>query len=91
MRAANIRVTGKVQGVFFRESVKEMADNLGLNGFVRNEPDDSVYIEVEGEEAQIEKLAAWCKEGPEHAEVKEVKVTRQPLNDYEGFRVEIGK
>lgn len=88
MKAVNIRVSGKVQGVFFRESAKQMADELGLTGFVRNEPNGSVYIEAEGEEASIEKFVAWCKEGPEHAKPDAVTSSRQPLSDFEGFRVE---
>lgn len=85
MRAINIRITGTVQGVFFRESAKNMAEELGLSGFARNEPDGTVYMEVEGEEDRLEKFVSWCKDGPEHAKVDEVKVTRQPLNDFQGF------
>ena len=88
MRAVNIKVTGKVQGVFFRESAKDVADELNLNGFARNESDGSVYTEVEGEETALEKFAAWCHEGPEHAKPEEIKVTRQPLSDFQGFRIE---
>lgn len=87
MRAINIRITGKVQGVFFRESAKQMAEEFGVSGFVRNEPDGSVYMEVEGDDDRLEKFVAWCKEGPEHAKVEEVKVTRQPLNDFQGFGI----
>lgn len=88
MRAVNIRITGKVQGVSFRKSAKQAADEWGLTGLARNETDGSVHIEVEGEEDQIEKFVKWCREGPEHAQVEEVKVTRQPLNDFDGFKVE---
>lgn len=84
----NIRVSGKVQGVSFRESAKQMADDLGLTGFVRNEPNGSVYIEAEGEEASIEKFVAWCKEGPEHAKPDAVTSSRQPLSDFDGFKIE---
>lgn len=87
MKAVNIRVTGKVQGVFFRESAKKVATELGLAGFVRNEPDGSVYVEVEGEEALIEKFVEWCKDGPERAQPGEVVVSRQPLSDFEKFEI----
>jgi len=53
MRHLNIRVSGKVQGVFFRASTKEQADQLGVKGFVRNEPNGDVYIEVEGDEEKL--------------------------------------
>lgn len=88
MRCVSIRVTGQVQGVSFREFAKGIADELGLDGFVRNEPDGSVYIEVEGEEGPMEKFTAWCRQGPEHAKVEKVEVKRQPLHDFDGFQVE---
>jgi acylphosphatase len=87
MHAANIRITGKVQGVFFRDSARQKALDLELTGFIRNEPDGTVYAEVEGEEEAIEKFVKWCKEGPEHARVKSVDVKRQPLKDLDGFRI----
>jgi len=82
-----LRITGKVQGVFFRESAKKAADRLGLSGFVRNEPDGSVYAEAEGEEALLKEFAEWCRQGPESAEVQEVKIIRQPLRDLDGFTI----
>lgn len=65
-----------------------MADSLGLNGYVKNEPDGSVYMEVEGEEEKVNSFTEWCRKGPEHAEVMNMKVTRQPLCDFEGFGIE---
>jgi acylphosphatase len=88
MRAANIRISGKVQGVSFRAYAKQEADKLELSGSIRNEPDGTVYIQVEGEEEQIEKFIEWCRDGSEYAKVEKVKVARQPLRDMEGFRIE---
>ncbi len=70
----NIIITGKVQGVFFRASTKQMADLLGLKGAVRNEPDGNVYIEVEGDQEMLTRFIQWCHHGPERAEVKYVSV-----------------
>lgn len=86
--AANIRIAGKVQGVFFRDSARQKALELELTGFIRNEPDGTVYAEVEGEEENIGKFVEWCREGPEHAKVDSVEEKRQPLKDFDGFRVE---
>jgi acylphosphatase len=80
-----IRVFGKVQGVFFRRSAREEARRLGLTGFARNEPDGSVYVEIEGEDAALASFAAWCETGPPDARVERVEVTvREPVG-YDRF------
>lgn len=68
----NIRVFGQVQGVFFRHSARQKAEELGIKGFAKNEPDDSVYIEAEGEEENLKKFLDWCYQGPAFAQVKKV-------------------
>lgn len=69
MRRIAICVSGKVQGVFFRASAKAKADQLGINGFVRNEIDGGVYLEAEGNEQTLIEFKAWCEEGPSQARV----------------------
>ncbi|MFH1749918.1 MAG: acylphosphatase, partial [bacterium] len=69
MKHLNIKISGKVQGVFYRVATKNKARDLDLTGFVRNEPDDSVYIEVEGEEENLNQFIDFCKSGSDHAEV----------------------
>jgi len=64
-----------VQGVWFRDSTRRKALEFGVTGFVRNEPDDSVYIEAEGEEDALKKFVEWCQVGPERAQVSEVIMT----------------
>lgn len=71
---AEIRITGLVQGVFFRQATKEMAEELGVFGWVRNESDGSVKIAAEGEKTALEKLVAWVKKGTELAKVEKVEV-----------------
>lgn len=68
----NIQVWGEVQGVFFRYSAKEKAEELHLTGFAHNERDGSVYIEVEGAEEGLREFAEWCKKGPENAQVRKI-------------------
>lgn len=70
----SIRITGKVQGVFFRAAAKEQAEGLNITGFVRNEPDGSVYLEAEGEEIMLEQLTEWCAQGPPRARVDRIDV-----------------
>jgi acylphosphatase len=82
-----IRVAGKVQGVFYRASARAEAERLGLGGFVRNEPDGSVYAEAEGEKDALDRFLEWCRRGPPHARVDAVESTVGAVKDYRGFRV----
>ena len=68
----SLKVTGRVQGVHYRVSTRAEAERLGIKGFVRNEPDGSVYIEAEADEVLLASLITWCKEGPPHARVDDV-------------------
>ncbi|MCM2263825.1 MAG: acylphosphatase [Desulfuromonadales bacterium] len=71
---ARVRVTGRVQGVFYRQSTVEMARQLGLDGWVRNLPDGSVEALFEGEKTAVDQAIAWCRQGPPRAAVDEVTV-----------------
>lgn len=86
MKHYNVHVFGRVQGVFFRASAKDVARRLSLRGYVRNEPDGSVYIEVEGEEGELSGFVDWCRMGPPQAQVTELKIqegTVQNLGDFD--------
>lgn len=67
-----IVVTGKVQGVFFRGSTKDIALELGLQGWVRNHPDGTVRIIVQGSEPTFKSFLDWVHKGPEYARVDHV-------------------
>jgi acylphosphatase len=87
-RHYDIRVTGRVQGVFFRASAKAEASRLSLRGFVRNEEDGSVYAEAEGDRESLERFVAWCRRGPAHARVDDVTVeARSRVEGYRDFMV----
>jgi acylphosphatase len=83
----NIRVSGKVQGVFYRASTKSKADEIGVTGFVRNEPNGDVYIEGEGTTEQLAALKEWCKQGPVHAQVKQVELTLGEVVHFKTFEI----
>lgn len=85
MENIKIIVKGRVQGVGFRYAAKNMARSLGLNGFVRNIPDGSVYIEIEGNEDNIKDFIRWCRLGPERAIVKDVLVEKGIFQDFGSF------
>lgn len=67
-----VRVSGRVQGVYYRASTREQARARGLVGWVRNLPDRSVELEVEGDPDGVAALVQWCHEGPPAAQVSEV-------------------
>lgn len=83
----NIKITGQVQMVLFRHSTKEIAQKLGLKGFVRNEPDGSVYIEVEGSEGPLRELISWCYGGPEAARVDNVDIHEGQMQNFKQFYI----
>jgi acylphosphatase len=70
-----MRITGRVQGVWFRASAEREAARLGVVGFARNERDGSVTVEAEGSPAAVGAMEAWCRIGPPRAEVTAVEVT----------------
>jgi acylphosphatase len=83
----DIRVTGRVQGVWFRASAHAEASRLSLHGYVRNEEDGSVYAEAEGEKESLDRFVAWCRRGPARAQVEDVTVTESEPRGYQGFHV----
>jgi acylphosphatase len=87
MIAREIIVKGKVQGVFYRAWAKEKADELGLNGWVKNRADGSVEIWVEGEDIFVLEMADWCRKGPARARVDDVDVKAIDPAGYLDFKV----
>jgi len=82
-----LKVSGKVQGVFFRASTEDVAEKLGIKGFVRNEINGSVYIEAEGEEKILKQFVDWCHHGPPHAVVENVSVVEGDVQHYTKFEI----
>ncbi len=83
----NIKIFGRVQGIGFRYSARRLALKLSLTGFVRNEPDGSVYLEVEGEEELLEKFLAWCRRGPLFAKVSKTEVQEGEFKNFTDFSI----
>lgn len=76
-----------VQGVFFRYETRERAHSRGLAGWVRNLPDGRVEAVFEGPEEAVEAMVRWCRQGPRHAEVREIDVAIETPEGLEGFDV----
>ncbi len=87
-RQAVLKIYGKVQGVFFRDSSRAEAQELNLSGWAKNEIDGTVEIVAEGEDKNLKKFIEWCKYGPDHAEVEKVDVKwTKPMGQFDGFAI----
>ena len=80
-------VSGRVQGVFFRDSVLRLAERHDVAGSVRNTWDGTVEAVLEGEPDAVERLVEFCREGPPGARVEQVDVRTEPPEGLSGFRV----
>ncbi len=81
MPQAHLIISGKVQGVFYRASCQEVAQGLGLKGWVRNLSNGDVEVLAQGEKEKIEKLIDWCKKGPPSAKVNNANVKWEDLKE----------
>lgn len=80
-------VSGRVQGVFFRETCRRLAEAAGVSGWARNNGDGTFEAAFEGEPEAVERLVAWCREGPPAAGVDDVDVEAEEPEGERGFRV----
>jgi acylphosphatase len=83
-----LRISGMVQGVFFRKSTQQKAEELGIKGWVKNEKDGTVTVEIEGLDQAIQVMEAWLKSGPTAAKVESITlVNRQEDKGYTNFEI----
>lgn len=87
MKHISIKISGKVQGVYFRASTKDIAEKWDIKGFVRNERDGSVYIEAEGEDENLKQFVAWCHHGPAHANVQHLDLKEGIVQGFTRFEI----
>lgn len=80
MITQRLLITGRVQGVWYRESMRLRAEELGVTGWVRNRPDGSVEAVVQGGDEAVAALIAWARVGPPAARVLEVEVSEAEGN-----------
>lgn len=88
MTARRVRVRGRVQGVFFRDSCAREARAAGVAGWVRNRADGSVEAWFEGPQEAVERMVAWCRGGPSRADVDSVDVVEDSSTGLEDFRIQ---
>ena len=87
MTTVHLLIKGKVQGVFFRATAKEVADKLGVKGWIKNTWDDDVEAMATGSEEAIQKFIEWCWAGPRKAEVENVIITKKEETSFKDFSV----
>jgi acylphosphatase len=88
LQTISISIRGKVQGVFFRQSAREKAKEIGVTGFVRNEPDDTVFITATGTAEQLSRFTDWCRQGPPRARVTGIVTNGKPLEEFDSFSID---
>jgi acylphosphatase len=87
MSRAHVRVSGRVQGVFFRAEAQARAESLGVAGWIRNAGDGSVEAVFEGDEERVRSMIDWCRRGPSGARVDDVEVEKEAPTGETGFHV----
>lgn len=87
METLHLLISGKVQGVFFRETSRQLAEKLAIKGWIKNTFDGKVEALITGEEKALNDFVNFCKVGPDRAVVDEVKVSKQHTIDFEKFEI----
>ena len=85
--ARNVVISGRVQGVFFRDTLRRMARSRGVGGWVANRPDGTVQAYLEGPPDAVAELVLWCRSGPRGAQVEDLEVTVAEPEGADGFVV----
>lgn len=86
-KRAHVFVSGKVQGVFFRQTTKHQAENHGVKGWVKNLPDGRVEAVFEGEDEAVKSIIEYCKRGPSRAKVENIELKWEtPIGEFTSFR-----
>lgn len=80
-------IHGKVQGVFYRQTAREKARQLGITGFVMNQPDRTVLLTATGSREQLDAMIRWCREGPAAARVEQVQIKESALQEFPDFSI----
>ena len=87
VKAVDVLISGRVQGVFFRARAYDEATRLDVSGWVRNEPDGSVAAHLEGDADAVDALVEWCRHGPPYAQVERVTTAPSVPSGVVGFAV----
>lgn len=87
MKTVHLLISGKVQGVFFRETARKKAEQLNIKGWIKNTKDEKVEAFVSGENESVDDFVNWARVGPERAKVKDVIISERGYTYFEKFEV----
>jgi acylphosphatase len=88
MKRVHVFISGRVQGVFFREYTRRKAEELGVKGWVRNLPDGRVEAVFEGEDEAVDAIVKWCWEGSPYSNVSNVEAMEEEYTgEFERFEI----
>jgi acylphosphatase len=86
-KSVRLYIKGTVQGIFFRQFIKENAERYDVKGFVRNLEDGRVEVFAEGDIENVEKMIELCKVGPRHSRIENVEIKEEKFQDFKEFKL----
>lgn len=86
-KSIRLFLTGSVQGIFFRQFIKEHAEKNNVKGYVRNLEDGRVEVFLEGSGEEVENMKAICKRGPQHAVIRTIEEKPETFQSFKEFKI----
>ena len=86
-KSIRLTLSGSIQGMFFRQFIKDNADKNGVKGFVRNLEDGKVEVFIEGLVENVNSMAEICRKGPPHAQIRNVEEKDERFQDFKEFKI----
>ncbi len=86
-KSLRLFLTGTVQGIFFRQFIKDNADKHNVKGYVRNLEDGRVEVFLEGDKENVEAMTLVCKAGPKHANIRNIEEKPEPFQEFKEFKI----
>lgn len=86
-KSVRLYIDGTIQGVFFREFIKNNAERLNVKGFCRNLEDGRVEVFLEGDADEVNKMMELCKAGPKHSQIKNIEEKPEKFQGFRNFKV----
>ncbi len=86
-KATRLYITGAMQGIFFRQFIKDHADSNNVKGFMRFLEDGRTEIFLEGQGENVDKMISICSQGPKYAQIRNVEQKQEKLQDFKEFKI----